>query len=129
MESINPLLSPEDFTGWETFSKIRYLDTGHNMVLGQNFFIEGILKHHGTSGVVSEAVMERYHRPFLNPSNREPIWRFPNRDFTWRSFARGGHVALATLGLVEGWQQSCSKTSVLGRARYVDTTAPSQEIL
>ncbi|CAN9396983.1 unnamed protein product [Alternaria alternata] len=78
MESINPLLSPEKFAGWETFSKMRHPDTGRDMVLGQNFFIEGILKHHGTSGVVSEAVMEQYRRPFLNPSDREPIWRFPN---------------------------------------------------
>jgi hypothetical protein len=51
------------------------------------------------------------------------------QDSARRTFVRGGHVALATLGLVEGWQQLSSKTDVLGRARYADTTAPSQGIL
>ncbi|KAL1793733.1 hypothetical protein ACET3X_008715 [Alternaria dauci] len=78
MEFTHPLMSPDDFAGWDTFSKMRDPETGRDLVLEQNFFIERILKHNGTSGVVSEAVMEHYRRPFLKPADREPIWRFPN---------------------------------------------------
>ena len=78
MEFVTALASLENLAGWETFSKMRHPETGRDLVLVQNFFIEGILKHYGTSNEVTEAVMEHYRRPFLNPSDREPIWRFPN---------------------------------------------------
>jgi hypothetical protein len=47
---------------------MRYLDTWRDMILEQSSFIGGIPKHHGTSGVVSKAVMENCRRPFLTKS-------------------------------------------------------------
>lgn len=41
-------------------------------------FIEVFLGQVGTVRRLTEAEMEHYRRPFLNPIDRDPTWRFPN---------------------------------------------------
>ncbi|CAG5174347.1 uncharacterized protein ALTATR162_LOCUS7767 [Alternaria atra] len=79
MEFVYASLTAENFVGWDDrLSKMRDPDTGHKLVLEENYFVEVILKKHGTSKGVPEAVMEHYRRPFANPLDREPQWRMPN---------------------------------------------------
>jgi haloalkane dehalogenase len=72
--SINDL--PEEpraaFTGFRTER------VGREMIIDQNLFIEVLLGRGGTVRELSEAEMQHYRKPFLDPKDREPVYRFPN---------------------------------------------------
>ena len=70
---------------WDSFGEGEQLfrafrgppEVGRKLIIEENFFIEKFL----TSGVVkglTEKALEHYRRPFLEPSSREPIYRWAN---------------------------------------------------
>ena len=79
MEFGRPWKTWDDFpeSGRETFQALRSGETGRKMAIDDNFFIEQFLP----SAVIrklSEVEMNHYRAPFLEPSSREPLYRFPN---------------------------------------------------
>nr|8B6Q_A Chain A, Haloalkane dehalogenase,Calmodulin-1,Haloalkane dehalogenase,Calmodulin-1,M13 peptide [synthetic construct] len=50
---------------------------GRKLIIDQNVFIEGTLPM-GVVRPLTEVEMDHYREPFLNPVDREPLWRFPN---------------------------------------------------
>ncbi|KAF2675231.1 putative Haloalkane dehalogenase [Microthyrium microscopicum] len=60
------------------FTNIRTEKPGREMIIDQNLFIEVILGRDGTARDLSEAEMRHYRKPFLDPKDREPLYRFPN---------------------------------------------------
>nr|QVD33048.1 GFP(1-10)-cHalo [synthetic construct] len=52
-------------------------DVGRKLIIDQNVFIEGTLPM-GVVRPLTEVEMDHYREPFLNPVDREPLWRFPN---------------------------------------------------
>uniref|UniRef100_UPI004072FDCA Haloalkane dehalogenase,non-specific serine/threonine protein kinase n=1 Tax=Rhodococcus rhodochrous TaxID=1829 RepID=UPI004072FDCA len=61
----------------ETFQAFRTTDVGRKLIIDQNVFIEGTLPM-GVVRPLTEVEMDHYREPFLNPVDREPLWRFPN---------------------------------------------------
>jgi haloalkane dehalogenase len=59
------------------FQAFRDPDLGRKLLIDENTFIEGNLPH-GVVRKLPESVMNHYREPFLDPSSREPIYRFPN---------------------------------------------------
>jgi len=66
---------PEDFR--ETFQAFRTPDVGRDLIINQNVFIEQVLPG-SIVRKLSEEEMNHYRKPFLEPSSREPVWRWPN---------------------------------------------------
>ena len=63
--------------GREVFQALRSPEKGRQMCIDDNFFIEQFLP----SAIVrklSEVEMDHYRAPFLDPADREPLYRFPN---------------------------------------------------
>jgi haloalkane dehalogenase len=80
MEFICPGLSLKDFAeGPRTiFTDIRTEEKGRKLIMEQNIFVEVLLGQAGTARGLSDAEMRHYREPFLKPTNREPVYRFPN---------------------------------------------------
>ena len=89
MEWVIPSISLLDFdpSKREMFEKFRTEGVGRELIIDQNVFIEIILGKAGTARGLTEVEMEHYRRPFLNPKDREPMYRFPNE------IPFGGHPA------------------------------------
>jgi len=68
-------LLPEVFQG--IFRKFRTPDVGWRLIVDENVFIEKTLPG-GIMRRLSEAEMDRYREPFLDPPSRKPLWRWPN---------------------------------------------------
>ena len=80
MEAIlRPVPSWDFFTSdfKEIFQAFRTESTGWDLIVNQNFFIEKILPS-GILRKLSEQEMDAYREPFLEPSSRKPLWRWPN---------------------------------------------------
>lgn len=79
MEFIRPMPMWNDFhpAQIETFQKFRTPGVGEEMILGQNFFVEGVLPG-ATTRKLSEEEMSVYRAPFSTPESRRPTWQFPN---------------------------------------------------
>ena len=80
MESIvSPLpgwdAMPEAFRAM--FQAFRDPIEGKRLLVEENAFIEQVLPNAVIRGL-SEEEMDEYRRPFLNPDDRTPIWRWPN---------------------------------------------------
>ena len=61
----------------ETFQAFRTPEVGWDMIVNQHMFVEQILP----SLVVREltdAEMDRYRAPYIDPPSRKPLWRWPN---------------------------------------------------
>ena len=61
----------------ETFQAFRTPDVGWDMIVNQHMFVEQILP----SLVVREltdAEMDHYRAPYIDPPSRKPLWRWPN---------------------------------------------------
>jgi haloalkane dehalogenase len=61
----------------EMFRAFRSPETGWDLIVNQNYFIErglpaGILRK------LSKAEMDHYRKPFIEPKSRLPLWRWPN---------------------------------------------------
>ncbi|KAL6819804.1 alpha/beta-hydrolase [Trichoderma camerunense] len=61
----------------DLFQKFRTPELGRTMIIEQNFFVDKLLPTGVIRGLTDEE-MVHYRRPFLNPVDREPVWRFPN---------------------------------------------------
>jgi len=79
MEFIWPIPTWLDISaeGAKLFQAFRDPDVGRKLLIDENTFIEGNLPH-GVVRKLPESVMNHYREPFLDPSSREPIYRFPN---------------------------------------------------
>lgn len=79
MEFLYPGLSikglPEED---QIMSKFRTETVGRELIINQNMFIEVLVGQGATARPLSEEEMLHYRKPFLNPKDREPVWRFPN---------------------------------------------------
>lgn len=63
----------------QIFRDFRTEDVGRRLVIDENIFIEMVLGKGGRVGRgLTDAEMMHYRSPFLDPKNREPIYRFPN---------------------------------------------------
>jgi haloalkane dehalogenase len=47
------------------------------LLIDQNIFVEQVLPEMGVVRQLTEVEMNRYREPFLEPSSREPVWRWP----------------------------------------------------
>ena len=56
------------------FQSFHHPELGRKLLIEENAFIEQVLA--GTVPNLSTEDLEGYRRPFLNPADREPIWRF-----------------------------------------------------
>ncbi|KAH8812109.1 Alpha/Beta hydrolase protein [Xylogone sp. PMI_703] len=61
----------------QTFQKFRTPEIGRKLLIDQNLFIEKVLQD-GTIRTLGQEEMNHYHKSFLRPESREPIYRFPN---------------------------------------------------
>ncbi len=61
----------------EMFQAFRTPEVGWDLIVNQNIFVEQVLP-----GLVaremSQAEMDHYREPFIEPSSRKPVWRWPN---------------------------------------------------
>jgi haloalkane dehalogenase len=62
----------------DLFKVFRTANEGWNLIVNQNLFIEHILFSAGTLRELSEEEKARYRAPFNDPSDRMPIWQWPN---------------------------------------------------
>jgi haloalkane dehalogenase len=79
MEFIAPVPTWLDLsaTAYEYLKTLRDPVIGRSLVIEHNAFVEQGLPG-GIVRQLAESEMEEYRRPFLNPKDREPIYRFPN---------------------------------------------------
>jgi len=79
MEFITPIPSWNYFpeVGRDLFRAFRAPETGRELLIEQNFFIEKVLPG-GVVRTLSETEMDHYRAPFLQAESREPLYRFPN---------------------------------------------------
>ncbi|MEE8399688.1 MAG: haloalkane dehalogenase [Desulfobacterales bacterium] len=61
----------------DLFKAFRTPDVGWELIVEKNLFVEGVLPSSVLRGL-TEAEMEVYREPFLDPASRKPIWRWPN---------------------------------------------------
>ncbi len=66
---------PADFR--DLFQAFRTPETGWDLIVNQNIFVEKILPG-GIVRELSEEEMDRYREPFREPNSRKPVWRWPN---------------------------------------------------
>jgi len=62
----------------DLFKAFRTANEGWNLIVKQNLFIEHILFSAGTLRNLSEEEKAQYRAPFSDPSDRTPIWQWPN---------------------------------------------------
>ena len=62
----------------ETFRAFRDPVKGREMIIEKNMFIE-VLMHTGLKRKLTDAEMDYYRRPYLDPPSREPIFMWPNQ--------------------------------------------------
>ena len=60
----------------EVFAMLRS-EAGAAVVLGENFFVEEILRNFGSATPLSDEVMAEYRRPFPTPESRLPTLQWP----------------------------------------------------
>ncbi len=79
MEFVRPWKTWEEFpdAGRELFRALRSPDTGRKLAIDDNTFVEQFLPG-GVVRQLGEAEMSHYRAPFLNPADREILYRFPN---------------------------------------------------
>jgi haloalkane dehalogenase len=79
MEFITPIPTWLDMTqeSFEWFKKFRDPVHGRETIIGQNAFIEQTLPG-AIVRKLTDMEMDAYRRPFLDPADREPVYRFPN---------------------------------------------------
>ena len=70
LEDVSPLFAP-------SLSQFRDPAISRELLIDQNIFVEQLLPSAVLSGL-SEADLDVYRQPFLDPASREPIWRWPN---------------------------------------------------
>ncbi len=70
LEDVSPLFAP-------SLAQFRDPAVSRDLLIRQNQFIEQLLPGAVLTGL-SEADLDVYRAPFLDPSSREPIWRWPN---------------------------------------------------
>jgi haloalkane dehalogenase len=61
----------------ETFQAFRTPDVGWDMIVNNHVFVEQVLP----SAIVrkmTDAEMDHYRSPYIDPSTRKPLWRWPN---------------------------------------------------
>ncbi|MDQ2713223.1 MAG: hypothetical protein M3Y24_13510 [Acidobacteriota bacterium] len=63
--------------GRDLFRAFRDPEIGRSLLIEHNVLIEKVLPG-GVERVLTEAEMNHYRAPFLNPETREPLFRFPN---------------------------------------------------
>lgn len=61
----------------DLFKAFRTRDVGWNLLVNKNLFIEGVLPG-GILRDLTEAELNHYRQPFIDPKSRKPIWRWPN---------------------------------------------------
>jgi haloalkane dehalogenase len=61
----------------DLFKSFRTPELGWKLIVEKNLFVEGVLPNSVVRGL-TDAEMEHYREPFINPESRKPIWRFPN---------------------------------------------------
>jgi haloalkane dehalogenase len=61
----------------EIFQSFRTEKVGWDLIVNQNFFIENILPG-GVVRELTEAEMNAYRAPYVEPDSRKPLWRWPN---------------------------------------------------
>ncbi len=66
---------PEDFKA--VFTGFRTPDVGWDMIVNQNMFVEKMLPGAIVRKLTAEE-MDHYREPYLDPSARKPLWRWPN---------------------------------------------------
>lgn len=60
------------------FAKFRTPDTGKELLIDQNVFVEQLLAHGALTRQLSEVEVDAYREPFLDPASRFPIYVWPN---------------------------------------------------
>ena len=61
----------------EIFQGFRAPEVGWDMLVNKNLFVERVLPG-SIVRKLTEEEMNRYRQPFLEPSSRKPVWRWPN---------------------------------------------------
>lgn len=61
----------------DNFRAFRNPELGRQLLINQNIFIEKVLPL-GVLRQLTDKEMTHYRRPFLEPTSREPVWRFTN---------------------------------------------------
>ena len=59
------------------FQSFRTPQVGWELIVDKNAFVEQVLPG-AIQRRLSEAEMDRYREPFLDPPSRKPVWRWPN---------------------------------------------------
>jgi len=79
MEAILGPLRWDRFPGpkKEIFQKVRTPEVGWDLIVNQNMFIEKILPG-SVVRELTDAELDRYREPFVDPESRKPVWRWPN---------------------------------------------------
>ncbi|MDT8429569.1 MAG: haloalkane dehalogenase [Pseudomonadales bacterium] len=90
------------------FDQFRTPETGWQLLVEQNVFIEQVLPGSVVRGLTEEE-MTAYRAPFLEPSSRKPIWKWPNE------LPLGGHPAetVAAINAYQGWLVNSSLPKLL----------------
>lgn len=76
LEALIPPAFPREEAGF--FANLRNPDSGKQLLIEQNMFIEGILFNGAVTRSFSDAEKEVYRAPFLTPETRFPIYVWPN---------------------------------------------------
>ncbi|KAL6803519.1 Alpha/Beta hydrolase protein [Trichoderma sp. SZMC 28012] len=79
-ESVRPFPTWEDASQGDiqqAFRSFRVEQTGRKLLIEENAFINKVLVD-GIARSLSDAEMDYYSRPYLQPSDREPLYRWPN---------------------------------------------------
>ena len=66
---------PQDMK--ETFQAFRTPDVGWDMIVNKHVFVEQVLP----AAIVrdlTDAEMDHYRAPYIDPPTRKPVWRWPN---------------------------------------------------
>ncbi|MEM9454563.1 MAG: haloalkane dehalogenase [Myxococcota bacterium] len=61
----------------EMFTNFRTEGVGWDLIVEQNMFIESVLPS-SIVRTLTKAEMDAYRAPFVEPSSRKPLWRWPN---------------------------------------------------
>lgn len=79
MEIVTPAPNWDFFTKQfqRMFGAFRSPETGRKLLIDQNAFVENVLPG-AVVRKMTEAEMDHYRAPFLDPPTREPLYRFPN---------------------------------------------------
>ncbi len=79
MEFVDPWRTWEEFpaAGRELFRALRSPATGRKLAIDDNLFVEQFLPG-GVVRKLGEVEMSHYRAPFLDPADRELLYRFPN---------------------------------------------------